>query len=89
VDALASGKALVIPRHGGVARLERQDVPVVFYEGASRLWTRRCPDLSSKVMALLTDDGRRRELGRRALLFARERMDIYLILERLLGEAML
>jgi hypothetical protein len=93
VDALASGKALVIPRHEGMARLEREDVPVVFCEGAPPFWRRgpKSPsdDVSSKVTELLREDDRLRDVGARALHFARERMDIYVILERVLREAVL
>jgi hypothetical protein len=93
VDVLASGRVLVIPTHEGIARLEREDVPVVFCRGASSFWKIRpksqSHDLSSTVAALLHEDDRLRDLGRRALLFARERLDIYVILERILREAVL
>ena len=93
VDALASGRVLVIPRHDGIARLEREGVPVVFCKGASSFWKAgpksQSHDLSSTVAELLQEDDRLRDLGRRALLFARERMDIYVILERILREAVL
>ena len=81
VDALASGKALVTPRRDGLARLEREGAPIVFYDGAA--------DLSATVGDLLRDAARLDDLGARTLAFAQAHMDIYGILETILREQVL
>jgi hypothetical protein len=95
LDALASGKPLITSRHLGIARLERAAAPIVFYEGATvgfwrwRRPTTPSPDLAAKVDATLRDEGKLRDLGDRALAFAREHLDIYRVLETILREQVL
>jgi hypothetical protein len=81
-DTLASGQALVTSRHLGLARLERENIPAVFYDGGSS-------DLFAKVDELLRSDGRLKDIGERAMAFAKERLDIYGILETIVQEQVL
>jgi hypothetical protein len=95
VDALASGTPLVTTPHEGLARLERSRAPLVVIEpGGPRsvLLARllRAPSaLSAGVDALLRDDARRRDLAARSVAFAREHLDIYAVLARILFEQVL
>ncbi len=83
VDAIAAGKALVTPRHTGLARLEHAGLPAVFYDAGSRA------DLFRQVSELLQDDARLREIEATSITFARDVMDIYRILWTILDEQVL
>jgi glycosyltransferase involved in cell wall biosynthesis len=83
LDAVASGVPLVIGRHEGAARIEREGLPAVFYDD-------RVPgDFSHQLAGLLADDARAREVGARALAFGRESLDVYRVLEAILTEQIL
>jgi glycosyltransferase involved in cell wall biosynthesis len=82
VDAVAAGKPLVIPRHDGLARLERDNVPAVFYDGTPA-------HLFRQVDGLLRDDGRRQVIEARSIAFAKEWMDIYRVLWAICEEQIL
>jgi glycosyltransferase involved in cell wall biosynthesis len=81
-DAAASGKPLVTTRQAGVARLEQDGLPLVFYDTS-------VGDLFRQVDSLLGHDGRLGEIEARSIAFAREKLDIYRILEAILDEQVL
>jgi glycosyltransferase involved in cell wall biosynthesis len=83
LDAVASGKPLVIPRHEGARRLEREGLPAVFYEDSDP------DDFSRQVTGLLRDERRVGEVGARSLDFARRALDIYRVLGTILEEEVL
>jgi glycosyltransferase involved in cell wall biosynthesis len=105
VDALASGTALVTPRHPGAARLESEQAPIAFYgaaagtsakivnTGPSRMDAperhQRARELHSQVEALLTAPERLASTREASIAFSKDHLDIYRILERILKEQVL
>jgi hypothetical protein len=105
VDALASGTALVTPRHPGAARLEAERAPIAFYGPAAGISAKiaqadlakvdalarhqRAVDLHAHVEALLNAPDRLLELRKEAIAFSKAHLDIYGILERILREQVL
>ncbi len=83
VDTLASGKPLVTSPHDGLRRLMAEGVPAVFYDHADPA------DLARQLRHTLETPGLADDLGGRALAFARDRMDIYRILETIVTEQIL
>ncbi len=83
VDTLASGKPLVTSPHDGLRRLAAEGVPAVFYDPADPA------DLARQLRRTLEAPGLADDLGGRALAFARDRMDIYRILETIVTEQIL
>jgi hypothetical protein len=83
IDSLAAGKTVITTRRPGVARLEAEGAPIVLYDHESELpplvrtW---CDTLATAAAGNFED---------RVLEFARARLDIYVILERLLAEQVL
>ncbi len=82
IDTVASGKALVTRRHVGIGRLERDGLPAVFYDRSST-------DLFRQVDDLFRHDGRLDDIEARSIAFAKEKLDIYRILWRILEEQVL
>jgi len=83
VDAVATGRALVTSRHAGLARLERDHVPAVFYDASSA-------DLFRQVDALVRrEPGRLEDIEARSIAFAKEKLDIYQVLWTILEEQIL
>ena len=82
VDAVASGKPLITGRRAGLARLERDGVPAVFYDKSAA-------DLFRQVDDILQREPRRKEIATRSIAFAKEKLDVYHILERILEEQIL
>jgi hypothetical protein len=70
LDTIATGKPLVTPPHPGLARLERDDLPAVFYDATRS-------DLSCKLTDLLDREERRANIEALSITFAKERLDIY------------
>ena len=83
VDAVASGKALVTPRHVGLARLEQDHLPAVFYDNTQPV------DLHRTLNGLLHQDGGLQDIETRSIAFAKEKLDIYRILGMILREQVL
>ena len=79
MDTLASGVPLVTSRNPALERLEREQVPVVLFDESA-------DGLARSVHAVLDQPDRHAELERRSIEFAREKMDIYRVLERILCE---
>lgn len=83
VDAVATGRALVTSRHVGLARLERDHVPAVFYDASSA-------DLFRQVHTLVRREPERLEdIEARSIAFAKEKLDIYQVLWTILEEQVL
>ena len=85
VEALAAGKAVVATRVGGL--------PEVVDHGRTGLLVNPDDpeDLSTAILSLLRDEGRRKEMGERAARVARERFDLNAsvgAIERLYRQAM-
>jgi hypothetical protein len=78
-DTIASGKALVTTRHMGIARLGSADLPMVFYDTSAS-------DLFRGVDDLLQHNERLEDIHERSVAFAKEKLDIYRILEVILDE---
>jgi hypothetical protein len=91
VDCVASGKPVVTRRHEGLDRLVEDGLPVRFYEASSdrdgRAQTTR--SLHAAVTSLLADDGDRQQMEASLIAFAREKMDVYRVLETILRDAIL
>jgi len=83
VDTVASGKALVTPRHVGLARLEQEGLPAVFYDNTSP------DDLFAQVDDVIARAGRLEDIAARSIAFAKEQLDIYRVLGRILEEQVL
>ncbi|MGH7435282.1 MAG: glycosyltransferase [Polyangiaceae bacterium] len=93
VDALASGIPVVASRREGFDELEREGAPIVFFAEEDRLDKRlesaspahdlASTSLAGEIRRLVDRETERAELGERAIRFARERLDIYRILERI------
>jgi len=81
-DSLAAGKALVTSHYEGLARLERDHMPAVFYDNGAA-------DLFRQVDDLLRDAGRLQDLEARGIAFAKDQLDIYHILTTMLEEQIL
>jgi hypothetical protein len=81
-DTVATGRPLVTSRHVGLARLERDHVPAVFYDAGPF-------DLFHQVDELLRDDDRRQDIEDRSIAFAKEKLDIYFALQMILEEQIL
>jgi glycosyltransferase involved in cell wall biosynthesis len=81
VDALASGVPLVVGQKPGLERLAQEQAPVVLCRDSRAL--------NSSLTSLLSDEPARRKLGQDAISFAKERMDIYGILETILRQQVL
>ena len=77
IDALGSGVPLVTKRCVAFGKLEAEGAPLVLGDSS---------ELSTLVAELLADEPRRAELAERSLAFARSHLDIYRVLEQLLGE---
>jgi hypothetical protein len=88
---VASGKPVVTRRHEGLDRLVEDGLPVRFYEASSdrdgRAQTTR--SLHAAVTSLLADDGDRQQMEASLIAFAREKMDVYRVLETILRDAIL
>jgi hypothetical protein len=82
VDAVASGKPMVTPRHPGLARLEREGLPAVFYDGTTK-------GLHDQLDAVLGSPVRLDEIEAASVAFVRERMDVYGVLTTILTEQLL
>jgi len=83
VDTVATGRALVTSRHIGLARLERDNVPAVFYDAT-------CADLFRQVHTLVRrEPGRLKDIEARSIAFAKEKLDIYQVLWTILEEQIL
>src|SRR5207244_11221273 len=72
-DTIASAKPLMIPRHAGIARLERDQVPAVFYDATPLDLVRKVDDLFRRADAV-------EEIAARSIEFAKEKLDIYRVL---------
>ena len=83
MDTVAAGKALVTPRHAGLARLERDGLPAVFYDHTNPT------DLFVRVDELFHKEGRLQDIEARSIAFAKEKLDIYRILWTILEEQIL
>jgi hypothetical protein len=81
VDAFAAGIPVVASRRDGFARLDAAGAPIALANGGS--------ELVERTRALLDDEPTRLALGARAATFAREHLDIYVILERIVREQMI
>jgi hypothetical protein len=79
VDAVAAGKPLITPRHEGLARLERDGLPALFYDGTPR-------DLARRLEDIVQSPERQRETESSSIAFAKESMDIYRLLWLLFEE---
>jgi hypothetical protein len=82
-DTIATGRALVTPRHVGLDRLERDGLPAVFYDHT------RPADLAAHVTDLLRREERQQAIEARSIAFAKEKLDFYRILETILAEQVL
>jgi hypothetical protein len=81
VDTIAAGRPLITSRHPGIERLEAERLPALYFDGPEHL--------GRVVRQLLDDTDRQADIERRAIEFAREKMDIYRVLERIVVEQML
>jgi glycosyltransferase involved in cell wall biosynthesis len=82
VDALASGTPQLTARHAGLARLEKDQIPAVFFDP-------QAGDLSQRLRELVADEALRKALSARSIAFTREKLDIYGILERIVREQLI
>jgi hypothetical protein len=91
VDSLAAGKLLVTARLPGLARIEREGAPIAFYDVPEdpQLQAANRPRLSATLARVLGDDDLGRAMGARAIAFAKERLDIYVILRTILRDEVL
>jgi len=92
VDALASGTPVVTSWHRGIQRLLQSAAPIVSTSRPPlplfpRLWVRA--KLCKAMGELLRDEPSRTSLVARSIAFARARLDIYAVLERMLAEQLL
>ena len=95
VDAFASGTPLITSTGPGFRMLAREQAPIIFYDD---LWPLRFAPSSApgraaaslalavRIRSLLGDEPGRRAMSARAIEFARNRLDIYGILETILEE---
>lgn len=81
VDSFASGKTVLTTRQLGVARLEAEGAPMVVCD--------RVDELPALARTWCDTQGAAAELESRVVEFARARLDIYAILERILSEQIL
>jgi glycosyltransferase involved in cell wall biosynthesis len=82
VDAIAGGKPLITPRHEGLARLERDGLPALFYDATPR-------GLADSLRDLLNSPERQQQIETASIEFAKESMDIYRLLWTVFDEQVL
>jgi hypothetical protein len=78
-DTIASAKPLMISRHAGIARLERDQVPAVFYDATPLDLVRKFDDLFRRA-------GTIEEIAARSIEFAKEKLDVYRVLTSIVEE---
>jgi glycosyltransferase involved in cell wall biosynthesis len=78
-DSIAAGKPLVTPRQRGLDRMADENAPITFFDDTPA-------DLHAQVEGLLRDEATTREISARAITYAKEHLDMYSIIERILRE---
>jgi glycosyltransferase involved in cell wall biosynthesis len=81
-DSIAAGKPLVTPHQRGLARMEEEKAPITFFDDTPA-------DLAAQVNGLLREETITREISTRAVTYAKEHLDMYAIVERILREQLL